>query len=298
MNLLNPICRAGRQVTQGIGLFVRDVGNGMLEVFHNSLAMLGLAVVASLVFVGTQPELRQRGESLAFGWLHERHLARAEASGDVLVAVSEPEGVGRATAADPAELNRQQGLVTRWLAKRYRVAPEPVARLVQEAWHMGGRAGLEPTLILAIMAIESSFNPFAQSPVGAQGLMQVMTRMHDDKYSAFGGSHAAFDPVSNLRVGVQVLRDCIARFGGVEAGLKAYVGAANLPEDGGYAHKVLAEQGFLRRVAAGGQVSVTVIAPALPAPGRDALAPLPRSEPEATEKEQVAQLGSRLTTQR
>ncbi len=298
MNLIKPIHRAGRQVTHGIGVFVRDVGNGMLEVFHNGLAMLGLAMMASLVFVGTQPELRQRGESLAFGWLHERHLARAEASGDVLTAVSEPEGVGRATAADPAELNRQQGLVTRWLAKRYRVAPEPVARLVQEAWHMGGRAGLEPTLILAIMAIESSFNPFAQSPVGAQGLMQVMTRMHDDKYSAFGGSHAAFDPVSNLRVGVQVLRDCIARFGGVEAGLKAYVGAANLPEDGGYAHKVLAEQGFLRRVAAGGQVSVTVIAPTLPAPGRDAVAPLPRSGPEATDKEQVAQLGSRLTTQR
>ena len=60
------------------------------------------------------------------------------------------------------------------------------------------------------MAVESSFNPFAQSPVGAQGLMQVMTKVHDDKYEAFGGSHAAFDPVTNLRVGVQVLKECIA----------------------------------------------------------------------------------------
>jgi len=106
------------------------------------------------------------------------------------------------------------------------------------------------------MAIESSFNPFAQSPVGAQGLMQVMTQIHDDKYEAFGGNHAAFDPVTNLRVGVQVLKECIARAGGVEAGLRYYVGAANLTDDGGYAGKVLAEQEHLRQIAAGKVVAV------------------------------------------
>ena len=60
------------------------------------------------------------------------------------------------------------------------------------------------------MAVESSFNPFAQSPVGAQGLMQVMTHVHGDKYESFGGKLAAFDPVTNLRVGVKVLKECIA----------------------------------------------------------------------------------------
>ena len=78
------------------------------------------------------------------------------------------------------------------------------------------------------MAVESSFNPFAQSPVGAQGLMQVMTKVHNDKYEAFGGNLAAFDPVTNLRVGVQVLKECIARAGCLEAGLRFYVGAANI----------------------------------------------------------------------
>ena len=107
---------------------------------------------------------------------------------------------------------------------------------------------LDPTLILAVMAVESSFNPFAQSPVGAQGLMQVMTKVHDDKYEAFGGSHAAFDPVTNLRVGVQVLKECIARAGSLEAGLRFYVGAAN-SDDGGYATKVLVEQNILRQLA-------------------------------------------------
>ena len=75
--------------------------------------------------------------------------------------------------------------------------------------------------------------------------------MHDDKYEAFGGNHAAFDPVTNLRVGVQVLKECIARAGSLEAGLRFYVGAANLADDGGYAGKVLAEQSHLRQVAGG-----------------------------------------------
>jgi len=98
------------------------------------------------------------------------------------------------------------------------------------------------------MAVESSFNPFAQSPVGAQGLMQVMTKVHDDKYEAFGGRHAAFDPVTNLRVGVLVLKECIARAGSLEAGLRYYVGAANI-DDGGYVMKVLVEQNILRQLA-------------------------------------------------
>ena len=135
------------------------------------------------------------------------------ASGNLLVAVAEPDAVARATAADLTELPRQQAVLATWISRRYKVAPEPIGRLVQEAWAIGQRAGLDPTLILAIMAIESSFNPFAQSPVGAQGLMQVMTRVHDDKYDAFGGTHAAFDPITNLRVGVQVLKECIARAG-------------------------------------------------------------------------------------
>ena len=107
------------------------------------------------------------------------------------------------------------------------------------------------------MAIESGFNPFAQSPVGAQGLMQVMTKIHNDKYEDFGGKFAAFDPVTNLRVGVKVLQECIARAGSLEGGLKYYVGAANLDSDNGYADKVLAEHARLLSVAGGKAPSTT-----------------------------------------
>jgi hypothetical protein len=259
-------------------VFVRDVGNGLLEVSHNGLAFVGLAVVAAVGFVATQGPLRHSLETTALGWLKERHEVRAESEGNVLVAVAEPHAVARATAAEPSELPRQQAAVASWLARRYKVAPEPVSRIVQEAWELGQRARIDPTLILAVMAVESSFNPFAQSPVGAQGLMQVMTRIHDDKYERFGGNHAAFDPLTNLRVGVQVLKDCIAQAGSVEGGLKYYVGAANLPDDGGYATKVLGEQSHLKQVAAGRHVAVTV-PQTLPRPAAEATPHAPGSDP-------------------
>ena len=236
-------------------VFLRDVGAGLLEVSHNSLALLGLVVVGVAIFAGGRSEIRTLVEQHALDWLLARQEARDPQAAD-LQPEPEPTAVARATAADPGALPRQQAAVATWLARRYKVAPEPVSRLVQEAWAVGHRVGLDPTLILAIMAVESSFNPFAQSPVGAQGLMQVMTRVHDDKYQAYGGVRAAFDPVANLRVGVQVLKECIARAGSLEAGLRYYVGAAISGEDGGYVAKVLAEQLHLRQVADGRQVAI------------------------------------------
>jgi hypothetical protein len=137
-----------------------------------------------------------------------------------------------------------------------------VSRLVHESWSLGSRSKLEPTVILAVVAMESSFNPFAQSPMGAQGLMQVMTRVHDDKYQAFGGAHAAFDPVTNLRVGVQVLRDCVSRNGGLEEGLRCYVGVTHPGgDDNGYTQKVLAEHRALQQVAQGKSMPHNLVHP-------------------------------------
>jgi hypothetical protein len=265
---------------RSVGVFLRDVGHGLLEISHNMLALLGLALVAATVFAAGRDDIRTQAEVLAFDWLQTRHEARAEDSASPEAATSEPDAVARATALDPKELPRQQAAVAQWIARRYKVAPEPISRLVQEAWSVGQRTSLDPTLILAIMAVESSFNPFAQSAVGAQGLMQVMTRVHDDKYSAFGGNLAAFDPVTNLRVGVQVLKECIARAGGVEAGLRSYVGAAGLETDGGYVGRVLQEQVHLRKVADGKGV---------PANAPNATA-VPKAAAEASTDERVALL--------
>ena len=239
---------------RGLRTFVSDVADGFFEITHNGFALVGLAIVFAALALVARPDLRQTGEEQLMGWLQSRKPA-PEAT-DL-----EPTAIERTTAASPDELPKQQAAVAYWLSKKYRVAAEPLSVLVSEAYQIGKRTKLDPTLILAIMAIESSFNPFAQSHVGAQGLMQVMTRVHGDKYESAGGTLTAFDPVTNMRVGVKVLQECIARAGSLEGGLRYYVGAANLDDDGGYAAKVLAEHERLRQVAAGRAPSTMVVPP-------------------------------------
>ena len=264
---------ASGKVAASVRTFASDVADGFLEITHSSFALLGLAVVFVIVALAARPDLRQTGEEQLRDWLQARQAA-------LLDTPIEPGASERATATNPKDLPKEQASVAYWLSKKYRVAPEPLAALVNEAYELGARNKLDPTLILAIMAIESSFNPFAQSAVGAQGLMQVMTRVHTDKYENFGGHLAAFDPVTNLRVGVTVLKECIARAGSLEGGLRHYVGAANLESDGGYAAKVLAEHFRLRQVANGRAVApnapstpmLSTSAPAPAAPAADKVA--------------------------
>ena len=225
--------------SRSVGVFSRDAGHGLLEVSHNTFALLGLIGVGLLLFVGSRADVRQSIEAHTLGWLQARQEARVEPEVKLAAELSEPDAMARATASDPKDLNRQQAAVAYWISRRYRVAPEPISRLVQEAWYVGGRVGLEPTLILAVMAVESSFNPFAQSKVGAQGLMQVMTNLHDDKYVAFGGNLAAFDPVTDKLVpeGIEgrvpykgsVLAVIHQLMGGLRASM-GYVGASNISQ--------------------------------------------------------------------
>ncbi|WEY38069.1 transglycosylase SLT domain-containing protein [Paraburkholderia sp. SUR17] len=156
---------------------------------------------------------------------------------------------------------REQALVATYLSRRYRVAQEPVGELVKAAFDTGREVGLDPLLLLAVMAIESGFNPYAESGVGAQGLMQVMSKVHSDKFQYFGGKSAALDPLANIKVGALVLKDCIARGGSLAGGLRLYVGSST-QDDGGYGAKVIAERSRLRDVARG--VKVPINAPQAP----------------------------------
>ena len=132
-----------------------------------------------------------------------------------------------------------------YLARKYRIASSVAGALIRTAFDVGRERKLDPQLLLAVIAIESRYNPFVESSVGAQGLMQVMTSVHRAKLRPSGGAAAVFDPVVNIRVGAQILADCIRRRGGIEGGLACYVGATG-PSDGGYGARVLAER---RRIA-------------------------------------------------
>ena len=267
---------ATEKFTRGLRVFVSDIAQGFFEITHNGFALLGLIVMFATITLAARPELRDAGEAQLISWLQDRQIA-------INGFASSPDAVERATAADPKSLPKQQAAVTYWLSRKYSIAPEPLSALVSEAYETGAKTRLDPTLILAIMAVESGFNPFAQSNVGAQGLMQVMTKVHSEKYDNFGGKFAAFDPLTNLRVGVKVLQECITRAGSLEGGLKFYVGAANMEDDNGYAAKVMAEHSRLQQVAAGRSVptvtppTIPVKAPATEKPSTETVASLANS---------------------
>lgn len=144
-------------------------------------------------------------------------------------------------AIEPRSAAEMRGVVD-YLSRKYRVAAPAIEHLVGAAGVAGERVGVDPMLIVAVMAIESGFNPIAESPMGAQGLMQVIPRYHQDKLDEEGaGRHALLDPLVNIQVGARVLKESIRRAGSLEAGLQQYGGAVSDGE-AQYAAKVLAEK--------------------------------------------------------
>ena len=135
----------------------------------------------------------------------------------------------------PTNLTVEQRRVARWIANRFETA---------------GSYRLDPYLLLAVISIESGFNPLAESTVGALGLMQIMPNVHAEKLKSFGGARQALDPWVNMQVGAQILREYIDRFGSEPAALRAYVGvAADQPTD--YPERVMQIRDRLLAVAIG-----------------------------------------------
>lgn len=137
-------------------------------------------------------------------------------------------------------LTRAERGVVQHIARKYRVNASSVEQYMGYARQSGKTYNVDPYLIMAVMATESSFNPRAQSRVGAQGLMQVHTRMHKKRFKPYGSTDTVWEPKVNIQVGSSILSDYLKRYGGSERrALKAYVGAARMSHDGGYGNKVL-----------------------------------------------------------
>jgi soluble lytic murein transglycosylase-like protein len=149
----------------------------------------------------------------------------------------------------PRVLSPEQQRLVDFIVQRYRAASDVVYAVVGETYSIAKEQRIDPLLILAMVAVESQFDPLAQSPRGAQGLMQILTRVHAAKFEPLGGVAAVFDPVSNLRVGVGILKEYLVRDESLEQALKTYVGAANLPSDHGYGQKVMMARSKLEAVA-------------------------------------------------
>ena len=143
----------------------------------------------------------------------------------------------------------EQRAVTEMLAKRFRVAQEAVGGFVAAAYRVGKDTSVDPLLILAVICVESRFNPVAESTFGAKGLMQVIPRFHKEKLVGHGGDDALLDPEVNILVGAKVLREYMKRFGGTQSALQAYAGAYEEPT-AMYSKQVLAERTRIEQAAA------------------------------------------------
>lgn len=160
-------------------------------------------------------------------------------------------GIRKITATDRAttrgagaiRLTRAERGVVQHISRKFRVQESSIEQYASYARQAGRVYNIDPYLILAIMATESSFNPRAESRVGAQGLMQVHTRVHRKRFKPYGSTKTVWEPKVNILVGSSILSDYLKRYGGSERrALKAYVGAARLSHDGGYGNKVLSRR--------------------------------------------------------
>jgi len=261
---------------------VAKTARGLLTTAQHTLTVVGLSALAVIAVLYTRPDVATE---------LSHFLAPAPvvvAKADVIDVEAMVKAPATAPAAPAAPLTaeekammgnkKQQQFVTTWLSKRYRVANDAANMLVSTAYVTARDIKIDPLLILAVMAIESGLNPFAESPVGAQGLMQVMSKIHHAKFETMGGTKAALNPAANIRVGAEILKEYVSRGGSVEAGLKTYVGAAAFENDSGYGSKVMAEYKRLKMVAGGKQVP-TFTAPVAPAPATVVADKTPKPQP-------------------
>lgn len=151
------------------------------------------------------------------------------------------------TVAQAAVVQEEQKALAEYIAKRWRIASESAASFVSIAYRAGSVHSVDPLLILAVMAIESGYNPVAESFMGAKGLMQVIPRFHLEKLTPHGGAEALLDPEVNILVGAQILREYSRRLRDQELALQMYGGAFDEPT-AQYANKVFAERSRLEPV--------------------------------------------------
>ncbi|HUQ73799.1 MAG TPA: transglycosylase SLT domain-containing protein [Burkholderiales bacterium] len=201
----------------------------------STLALIGLVAIGGLVILPLQGDGMNRLPGLV---------------GDVFF---EPSSVVAGPIQPQAEtpLDREQRAVTEFIAKRYRVSEAAIAGYVSAAYRAGQQYSVDPLLILAVMAVESRYNPVAESTVGAKGLMQIIPKFHLEKLMEHGGEHALLEPEVNILVGTQILREYQRRFRDTETALQMYAGAFDEPSSQ-YANKVFAERArleFLRQKA-------------------------------------------------
>jgi soluble lytic murein transglycosylase len=143
---------------------------------------------------------------------------------DTLPAVSAPPpATARTTEAREAEI---AAIVTALGRRPTGLTPGELNDVARTVVGEADRHALEPSLVLAVMHVESRYYNFAVSPVGAMGLMQVMPETGEELAARLGirwtGPQTLFEPTVNIRLGVAYLRQLSDRYGSLSTALAAY----------------------------------------------------------------------------
>ena len=141
---------------------------------------------------------------------------------------------------------KEQALLTTYLATKYKQSLEVTHRIVEAAYHEGGRFGISPLLVLAIVEQESSLRPEVGNFYGAIGLMQVVPRFHPEKLAGIKTNDDLKKPEVNIRVGSWILAEyLIQKKGDLRKAMVKYSGNAT-----DYGPKVFRFQSKLELVTA------------------------------------------------
>jgi soluble lytic murein transglycosylase-like protein len=144
---------------------------------------------------------------------------------------------------------RRMGRLVEHIANRFPVNKNQARRIVSEAFRQGSAGDLAPELVLAVIAVESTFRPRVVSHAGARGLMQIIPKWHPDTIAEIGGANALFDPNKNIQAGVRILAEYLdAQDGNLRKALLRYNGSHRNPRSP-YADKVLGQYENLLVVA-------------------------------------------------
>ena len=137
--------------------------------------------------------------------------------------------------------------VAKWISRKYKVSNEAVREIVEISFSAGSDFEVDPYVVIAVIAIESSFNPLAESSAGALGLMQVMPLIHRKKFEKYGGFDKSLDVKVNVYVGTEILKNFYLRYGNYQRALLAYVGVSQ-SSNSSYPKKVLRLRDRLKKL--------------------------------------------------
>ncbi len=194
----------------------------------NGWKLLFSFIVIYLVFFS------EKGQQRVNGWINLLEISDKQTN-DFIVSQTD------------LEKEFEKTRVAKWISRKYKVSNEAVREIVEISFSAGSDFEVDPYVVIAVIAIESSFNPLAESSAGALGLMQVMPLIHRKKFEKYGGFDKSLDVKVNVYVGTEILKNFYLRYGNYQRALLAYVGVSQ-NSNSSYPKKVLRLRDRLKKL--------------------------------------------------